>query len=86
MTTEAHLLATSMRSLTAQNDSSHHSNESFLFDGDERASDGEDGIRARPNRVTCQWEGGDGCPSIREPPSTLGGRRVACVGFVLWDL
>lgn len=38
-------------------------------DGDEWASDGEDGIRVPPNRVTCQWDRGDWCWSNIEESS-----------------
>ncbi len=40
-----------------------------LVDGDEWASDGEDGIRVPPNHVICQLDQGDWCWSNMEESS-----------------
>lgn len=45
-------------------------------DGDEWASDGEDGIRVPPNCVTCQLEEGDWCWSNVEESSAQDHSRV----------
>lgn len=56
-------------------------------DGDEWASNGEDGIRVPLNRVTCQWDRGDWCwsnmeESSEESPGASSHRGVRELGLL----